>query len=309
MTWKVGGLLKNRVLMLLLHSATGDAIQYLFQMASSWGPHVAKCSPATWSACLTWCQHALTLQLPTNAPNPSRQTITNTFLKHVPEVKKETLVDFLIRSFVYVDLYFAYLEINQLICLDGINGDELTIYHLNLAAKPDQPMMSMHISSSPSILHFTQVWPTPFGRDFSKEKAYIQKLDASPSAFLKLTIVSPEGCIWMMVAGGGASIVYAITAHSFAYELPNYGEYSSTRTEDQTYEYAKMIIDIITHGSFVLMARSSSLTGIICLLKEYKAPLIAKDLHLSWWSKLPGGSQGNASSGSIEEQTCSLKMD
>jgi len=77
----------------------------------------------------------------------------------------------------------------------------------------------------------------------TKEEAYIQKLDASTGASLKLTVLNAEGRIWTMVAGGGASVVYsdAIAAHGFADELANYGEYSGAPTEGQTYEYAKTI--------------------------------------------------------------------
>lgn len=77
----------------------------------------------------------------------------------------------------------------------------------------------------------------------TKEEAYIQKLDASTGASLKLTVLNPEGRVWTMVAGGGASVVYsdAIAAHGFAHELANYGEYSGAPTEGQTYEYAKTI--------------------------------------------------------------------
>jgi len=94
------------------------------------------------------------------------------------------------------------------------------------------------------------VWPAPFGRDLTKEEAYIQKLDASTGASLKLTVLNPTGRVWTMVAGGGASVVYsdAIAAAGFAHELANYGEYSGAPTEGQTYEYAKTIIDLIVRG-------------------------------------------------------------
>lgn len=87
------------------------------------------------------------------------------------------------------------------------------------------------------------VWPAPFGRDLTKEEAYIQKLDGSTGASLKLTVLNPEGKVWTMVAGGGASVVYsdAIAAYGYAHELANYGEYSGAPTEGQTYEYAKTI--------------------------------------------------------------------
>lgn len=87
---------------------------------------------------------ALTLNLPVGAPFPSRETIAKTLLPHVPKEKKDTLVDFLIRLYsVYVDLHFAYLEINPLICLDAVNGGQPTIHYLDMAAKLDQTAESI----------------------------------------------------------------------------------------------------------------------------------------------------------------------
>jgi ATP citrate (pro-S)-lyase len=87
---------------------------------------------------------ALTLSLPVGEAFPSRDAIKSTLLTHVPEEKKETLVDFLTRLYsVYVDLHFAYLEINPLICLDGENGKPPTIHYLDMAAKLDQTAESI----------------------------------------------------------------------------------------------------------------------------------------------------------------------
>lgn len=87
---------------------------------------------------------ALRLDIGVTAPFPSRDVWAKTLLKHVPEEKKETLVDFLIRLYsVYVDLHFAYLEINPLICLDGVNGAPPTIHYLDMAAKLDQTAESI----------------------------------------------------------------------------------------------------------------------------------------------------------------------
>ncbi|KAH8076011.1 ATP-citrate synthase [Cristinia sonorae] len=255
---------------------------------------------------------ALTLNIPVGSQFPSREVVASTLLKHVPAAKKETLVDFLIRLYsVYVDLHFAYLEINPLICLDGVNGGSPTIYYLDMAAKLDQTAESicgpkwaiardLSVYESQAVTSKGKsvsadrgppmVWPAPFGRDLTKEEAYIQKLDGSTGASLKLTVLRPEGRIWTMVAGGGASVVYsdAIAAHGFAHELANYGEYSGAPTEGQTYEYAKTIIDLITRGqphpegkiliigggiaNFTNVA--ATFKGIIRALKEYKSPLI-----------------------------------
>ncbi|KAG8966026.1 citrate synthase, partial [Tulasnella sp. 427] len=140
------------------------------------------------------------------------------------------------------------------------------------------------------------VFPAPFGRDLTKEEAYIQKLDGSTGASLKLTVLNPEGRIWTMVAGGGASVVYsdAIAAHGFAHELANYGEYSGAPTEGQTYEYAKTIIDLITRGTprpdgkiLIIGGGIANFTnvaatfkGIIRALKEYKTPLINHNVKI-----------------------------
>jgi ATP citrate (pro-S)-lyase len=88
---------------------------------------------------------ALVLNIPVNAPFPSRETIASTLLKDVPTSKRETLVDFLTRLYaVYVDLHFAYLEINPLICLDPEQpGAEPTIHYLDMAAKLDQTAESI----------------------------------------------------------------------------------------------------------------------------------------------------------------------
>ncbi|KAH9933870.1 citrate synthase-like protein [Fomitopsis serialis] len=263
---------------------------------------------------------ALTLHIRVNAPVPDRKTIADTLLRHVPAAKKETLVDFLVRLYsVYVDLHFAYLEINPLICLDAVDGGQPTIYYLDMAAKLDQTAESIcgpkwAIARDLSVYEpGTQattskgktvsadrgppmVWPAPFGRDLTKEEAYIQKLDASTGASLKLTVLNAEGRIWTMVAGGGASVVYsdAIAAHGFAHELANYGEYSGAPSEGQTYEYAKTIIDLMTRGAVnpdgkILIIGggianftnvAATFKGIIRALKEFKSPLIAHSVKI-----------------------------
>ncbi|KAG5635162.1 hypothetical protein H0H81_012188 [Sphagnurus paluster] len=258
---------------------------------------------------------ALVLNIPVNKPFPSREEISNTLLKHVPAAKKETLVDFLVRLYsVYVDLHFAYLEINPLVVLDGVNGGEPQVCYLDMAAKLDQTAESIcgpkwAIARDLSVYEQVagknkvsadrgppMVWPAPFGRDLTKEEAYIQKLDASTGASLKLTVLNPEGRVWTMVAGGGASVVYsdAIAAHGFADELANYGEYSGAPTEGQTYEYAKTIIDLVTRGrpnpkgkiliigggiaNFTNVA--ATFKGIIRALKEYKNQLITHEVKI-----------------------------
>ena len=63
----------------------------------------------------------------------------------------------------------------------------------------------------------------------------------------QLTILNETGRIWTMVAGGGASVIYADTIVELGgvADLANYGEYSGGPNEIQTFEYAKTIIDLM----------------------------------------------------------------
>ena len=51
-----------------------------------------------------------------------------------------------------------------------------------------------------------------------------------------------------MVAGGGASVIFADTICDYGEkaELANYGEYSGAPSEQQTYEYARTILSLMT---------------------------------------------------------------
>lgn len=72
----------------------------------------------------------------------------------------------------------------------------------------------------------------------------IAKLDASTPASLKFKLINPQGRIWMLLSGGGASLVLAdeVADLGLGGELANYGEYSGAPTADDTYTYTKIII-------------------------------------------------------------------
>ena len=52
-------------------------------------------------------------------------------------------------------------------------------------------------------------FPLPFGRSMTSAEEYVHDLDGKTGASLKLSILNPKGRIWTMVAGGGASVIYA----------------------------------------------------------------------------------------------------
>jgi len=61
-----------------------------------------------------------------------------------------------------------------------------------------------------SIFFFLSFFQCPSSSDFSGSSLL------QTSASLKFTVLNPQGRIWTMVAGGGASVIYADTVSVFA---------------------------------------------------------------------------------------------
>lgn len=141
----------------------------------------------------------------------------------IPQAKRATLIDFLTRLYtVYSDLQFTYLEINPLVVIDGSPPQ---VHYLDLAAKIDQTAefecgrkwasgrrVAYSLMGDTSAQGPPLEFPAPFGRELTKEEAYIRDLDSKTGASLKLTILNAKGRIWTMVAGGGASVVYRLVS-------------------------------------------------------------------------------------------------
>ncbi|NPA29319.1 MAG: ATPase [Epsilonproteobacteria bacterium] len=157
----------------------------------------------------------------------------------IPDEAKGRFAAFAIQFFkFYRDLNFAYLEINPIVMIEN------NAHILDLVARLDDTAGFMMREKWGDI-----EFPTPFGmEDQSPEEKAIAEADAKSGASLKLTILNPEGRIWTMVAGGGASVVYADTIADLAgvKDLANYGEYSGGPTTGETQFYAETIFDLMT---------------------------------------------------------------
>ncbi|XP_044303004.1 ATP-citrate synthase isoform X1 [Varanus komodoensis] len=206
-------------------------------------------------------------------------------LVHAPLDKKDVLASFISGLFnLYEDLYFTYLEINPLVVTsDGV-------YVLDLAAKID--VTADYLCK---VKWGDVEFPPPFGREAYPEEAYIADLDAKSGASLKLTILNPKGRIWTMVAGGGASVVYSDTICDLGgvNELANYGEYSGAPSEQQTYDYAKTILSLMTRekhpeGKILIIGGSianftnvaATFKGIVRAIKDYQGPLKEHEVRI-----------------------------
>merc|ERR1712000_134160 len=163
---------------------------------------------------------------------PSNEEIASTLLSKVPKGVHNVLVDFITRLYaVYVDCQFTYLEINPLVVIPNKEVTSAEVHFLDLAAKLDQTAefecgVKWAVARAPAALGIPVIsgkgdgkvtvdagppmeFPAPFGRELSKEEAYISEMDAKTGASLKLTILNSQGRVWTLVAGGGASVVYA----------------------------------------------------------------------------------------------------
>jgi ATP-citrate lyase beta-subunit len=193
--------------------------------------------------------------------------------------RKEQVEEFVRALYkVYAEGHFTYLEINPF----TFHGDE--IVPLDLVARVDDT----------AAFECVKVWgdlefPSSFGQRLTKEEQFIRSVDEKTGASLKLTMLNPEGRVWNMVAGGGASVIYADTVCDlgFSKELANYGEYSGDPSEEDTYQYARTVLDLMTRkrdprGKVLIIGGgianftdvAKTFKGIIRALKEYQKKLV-----------------------------------
>ncbi|MEA2054947.1 MAG: ATP citrate lyase citrate-binding domain-containing protein [Candidatus Thermoplasmatota archaeon] len=190
--------------------------------------------------------------------------------------KKKKVADFITALYKFlVDYHFTYLELNPFTFV----GDE--VVPLDAVAKLDD-YASYQCAEKWGKIEF----PPSFGLQETEEEKYVSELDERTGASLKLTVLNPKGRVWNLVAGGGASVIYADTVVDLGYanELANYGEYSGNPTRELTYDYTKTILNLMTkekdpegRPKFLIIGGgianftdvAKTFTGIIDAIEEY----------------------------------------
>ncbi|MCS7122615.1 MAG: hypothetical protein NZ908_01510 [Candidatus Micrarchaeota archaeon] len=169
-----------------------------------------------------------------------------------------------------IDMDISYLEINPYTEIDG------KIIPLGMLGEIDD------------YSHYRARWrvefPEPFEKGKYEEEEMVEELDRNTGASLKLTILNPQGSIWLMTAGGGASVVFLDSLYLAGYgdKVANYAEYSGNPTTTETYEYAKIFframfksqskpkILILGGGIANFTDVSKTFDGIIMAIRDYK---------------------------------------
>eukprot|EP00879_Flechtneria_rotunda_P001974 GHRR01002149.1.p1 GENE.GHRR01002149.1~~GHRR01002149.1.p1 ORF type:complete len:429 (+),score=132.82 GHRR01002149.1:134-1420(+) len=132
---------------------------------------------------------------------------------------------------------------------------EMNPFTFDAAGKPFPLDIRMELDDTAAFRNIPAKWgeggiefPLPFGRTMTDAEEFVHRLDESTGASLKFTVLNPRGRVWLMVAGGGASVIYADTVGDLGYaqELGNYGEYSGAPNTAETYQYAKTVLECAT---------------------------------------------------------------
>jgi len=141
-------------------------------------------------------------------------------------------VDFLtaIRD-TFDNSYTSFLEINPLVS----NGDNPLL--LDVAAEVDGE--AAHLAR--------EYWTTADFRTFrnqTPEEKVIAELASTSRASLRYEVINPDGAIFLLLSGGGASIVVAdeVNNRGFGTLLGNYGEYSGNPSEAETFGYTEQLL-------------------------------------------------------------------
>ena len=130
---------------------------------------------------------------------------------------------------------FAYLEVNPFTF--DVSGNVIC---LDMVARVDDSEAFKQRKNWENL-----AFPHPFGPEKTEGEKYIEKLDSETGASLKFRILNPEGCIWLLTSGGGASVIIADTLADLGYasEIGNYGECSGNPDRENTKAYTSVLLD------------------------------------------------------------------
>jgi ATP-citrate lyase beta-subunit len=139
----------------------------------------------------------------------------------------------------FTDNYFVFMELNPY-----------------LAGKTGIKILDAAVEVDDAAEFFVNNWQADdfrryTGHDLTPEERIVQELDANSPASLKLSVLEPNGGIFLLLSGGGASVVVADEIYNQGYgkQLANYGEYSGNPNAEETYEYTKQLLRLLLRSS------------------------------------------------------------
>ncbi|HMH30908.1 MAG TPA: ATP citrate lyase citrate-binding domain-containing protein, partial [Methylomirabilota bacterium] len=198
----------------------------------------------------------------------------------------QPIIEGLIKAFD--DNYFSFLEINPFL------PRENSIEILDAAVEVDD-----------EAAFFEDGWElkdirSPRSGKISEEELIVQELSANSQASFSLERINENGSIWLLLSGGGASVVVADEVYNlgFGEQLGNYGEYSGNPNTEETQHYTEQVIKlmlksqgqnkilIIGGGVANFTDVRQTFKGVIAALKNHEQEL--KDQHCAVYVRRGG---------------------
>jgi succinyl-CoA synthetase beta subunit len=201
--------------------------------------------------------------------------------------------------------YFSFLEINPLLVRKG------RARFLDLAVEVDDAA-EFFVNGAWSKADFV----APTGK--SAEEEQVERLNRRSQASLKLDLLNPDGSIFMLLSGGGASLVLAdeVCDQNFGRDLANYGEYSGNPTAEETYLYTKSLLSLLLKSKakkkiLVIAGGVANFTdvrttfrGVTQALEEEKQALAKEKVKVFVRRGGPGGKEALAAMTAFLKSAC-----
>ncbi|HSE61739.1 MAG TPA: ATP citrate lyase citrate-binding domain-containing protein [Candidatus Saccharimonadales bacterium] len=135
------------------------------------------------------------------------------------------------------DNHFVFMEINPYVVLPG------GVQVLDSAVEVDDAASS-----------FVDAWHerdirTPHA-ERSQEEQVVDQLAKKSQASFSLDMLNPNGSIFLLLSGGGASVTIADEFYSQGHgkDIANYGEYSGNPNAEETYIYTSAVLDALVRS-------------------------------------------------------------
>lgn len=134
--------------------------------------------------------------------------------------------------------HFSFIEINPLVVRDNV------CYLLDAAVLADSA------GESAGRLDWDET-DIAGKREMTEPEQAIHEIDESSPASFSFRVLNPDGAVWLLLSGGGASITIADEAanHGQADLIGNYGEYSGGPTREETQVYTSRVLDQMFESS------------------------------------------------------------
>ena len=181
----------------------------------------------------------------------------------------------------FEDNYFSFLEINPLIVENGV---------------PDLLDAAVEVDDAASTFVSSRWTPNDFRELTTRlpEEIAVEELAATSQASFSLKVLNPDGAVFVLLSGGGASVTVADEVNNLGYgkELANYGEYSGAPNEEETYIYTRQVLSlmlkskakrkvlIIGGGVANFTDVRKTFKGVLAALNEFKAKLKAQHIKV-----------------------------